>query len=202
MYRHRALVSATLLWLLFHTLTKGALAVAPHGSATTALNQTQGESILNLTLSEGHLNETLMPSQNFISYRIPDSPTTLLLHSFGPRIPVDELLQTVALAVGVCFRFISEGRGRAPIADGFFMYTHVFLNHDEIEIIVADFREIGRPMTYLALFDVLRGVGEFMIMPGQKAQELQFEVEIQETGYVGTGHVDYKRDATSASSVA
>lgn len=201
MYCHRALVSVTLLWLLSHTLTKDALAIAPHGTTITAFNHTQGKSILNLALSEGHLNRTLVPAQNFVSYQVPDSPVTLLFHSFGATIPVDKLLQTVALAVSICFNILGEGRGEVPIANGLFMYTREFSDHD-IEITVGDFREIDRPMTYHALFDVVRGVGEFMIMPGQKAQELEFEVELQGTGYVGSGHVDYKRHETPASSIA
>ncbi len=181
---------------------KVVLAIAHPGTTVTASNQTQAESFLNLTLSKGHLNETPTPFQNFISYRVPDSPTTLIFHSFGSTIPANKLVQTMALALSVTVRSIGEGRGRLPIPNGLFQYTHEFLDRNEIEIFVGDFREIGRPMTYLALFDALRGVGEFMIMPGQKPQELEFEVEIQETGYVGTGHVDYRSVETSASGVA
>lgn len=57
-------------------------------------------------------------------------------------------------------------------------------------------------MTYNALFDVVRGVGEFMIVPGHKTQEVEFEAEIQGLGYVGTGHVDYKPAEVSTSRVA
>ncbi|KAL9126910.1 MAG: hypothetical protein Q9175_007836 [Cornicularia normoerica] len=202
MYRHLILVPITLLGLFFHPLTTIALAIAPQGNAITALNRTQGESTLNLTLSEGLLNESLTPLQNFISYRVPHSPTTLLFHSFGTPIPIDELLQSITLAVGVIIKTIGEGRGRTPFATGFFSYTHEFLNHDEVEIIVGDFRETGRPMTNYALFDVIRGVGEFMIMPGQKTRVLQFEAEVQGLGYVGTGHVDYTPCQTSTPGLA
>lgn len=202
MHYRRAPISAILLWLLLQTFMKVVLAIVPPGTTVTASNQTQAESFLNLTLSKGHLDETSTPLQNFISYHVPDSPTTLIFHSFGSTIPVNKLVQTMALALSVTVRSISEGRGRFPIPNGLFQYTHEFLDRNEIEIFVGDFREIGRPMSYLALFDVLRGVGEFMIMPGQKPQELEFEVEIQETGYVGTGHVDYRSVATSASGVA
>lgn len=168
----------------------------------TATSQTGGESALNLTPSDTLLNKTLTPSQNFISYHVPNSPTTLLFHNLGPMIPVDELLQTIAFAVRISFTYIGEGRGRTPIANGYFAYTHEFMNRDMIEIIVADFREIGKVMTYHALFDVVRGVGEFMISPGQDPRELEFEVEVQGIGYVGTGHVDYKKVEASTSSVA
>ena len=181
---------------------KVALAIAPPETTVTSFNQTQAESVLNLTLSKGHLNETPTPLQNFISYRVPDSPTTLIFHGFGSAIPVAKLVQAVALAVSVTVSSIEEGRGRFPIPNGLFNFTHEFLDRKEIEIFVGDFREIGRPMSYVALFDVIRGVGEFMIMPGQRSQETEFEVEIQDLGYVGTGHVDYKPIATSASRVA
>lgn len=197
MYRHLALVLVTPLWLLLHALTTTALAIAPQRSAITPFNQTQGESTFNLTLSQSLINETLTPWQNLIPYRVPNSPTTLLFHSFGPTIPANEILPTIAFAIGIAFDFIGEGRGRKPIASGFFVYTQGFPNHDEVELTVGDFREVGRSMTYHALFDVLRGIGEFMLLPGQKTQELEFEVEVQGLGYVGTGHVDLKSVATS-----
>lgn len=202
MYPHLVLVLATLLWLPFHPFTTTALDVARYGPIATASNQTQGKSNLKLTPSAGFPNKTLAPSRNFISYHVPHSPTTLQFHGFGSSIPVDELLQTVALAVGVIFKYLNKGEGRTPIATGVFVFTHEFRNHDELEIIVGDFREIGRPMTYNALFDVVRGVGEFMIVPGHKTQEVEFEAEIQGLGYVGTGHVDYKPAEVSTSRVA
>ena len=167
----------------------------------TTFNQTHGSSTLNLTLPGKFLDPTLTPSQNFISYRVPHSHTTLLFHSFGTRIPVDELVQTVALAVSFIFKYIDEGQGRIPVASGFFAYTQKFLNHDEVNITVGDFRESGRPMTYYALFDVVRGMGEFMLLPAQETQELEFEVEVQGVGYVGTGHVDYKPVETPTSNI-
>lgn len=197
MYRHLALF-----WLLFYALTTTALAIDRRGTIITIFNQTQGQSTLNLTRSEGLLNETLAPSHNFISYPVPYSPTTLLFHGFGPKIPVDELLQTVGFAAAIAIKFIGEGRGRTPIINGFFVYEHEFLNHDEVQITVGDFREMGRSLTYYALFDTMRGIGEFMLLPEQQTQELEFEVEIEGIGYVGTGHVDYKPAATSTSSVA
>ena len=201
MYHHLALVSVILLCLPFHTLTTIALAIAPQGTIVTAFNKTQGTPTLNLTLSENFLDPTLTASQNFISYRVPHSPTTLLFHSFGTRIPVDELLQTIAIAVRITYKYIGEGRGRTPVAHGFFAYTNKFLNLDQLDITVGDFRESGRPMTYYALFDVLRGVGEFMLLPEQETQELEFEVEVQGIGYVGTGHVDYKPFETPTSNI-
>ena len=197
MYRHLALF-----WLLFHVLTTTALAIVSRATIITIFNQTQGESTINLTNSESLLNEAIAPTQNFISYRVPHSPTTLLFHGFGPRIPLNELLQTVGFAVTIALKYIGEGRGRTPIVNGFFVYEHEFVNRDEVQITIGDFREIGRSLTYYALYDVMRGIGEFMVLPGQRTQELEFEVEVQGIGYVGTGHVDYKPAATSTSSVA
>lgn len=201
MHHHLALVLVILFWLVFYALNADALAIAPQGSITI-FNQTEALSTLNVSLSESLLNGSLAPSQNFISYRIPHSPATLLFHSFGPTIPVNELLHAVALAVGIAFKYINEGQGRTPIAYGFFVYTHEFLNHDEVGLTVGDFREVGRSMTYHILCDVLRGIGEFTLLQGQKTQEVEFEVEIQDVGYVGTGHVDFKPVATPTSSVA
>ena len=59
-------------------------------------------------------------------------------------------------------------------------------------IIVADFRESGRPMTYYDLRDVLTGIGEFMTEPDQEVRALTYEVDVDGKGYVGTGHVDYE----------
>lgn len=203
MYHRQTLVSLLRLWMLVRTFTTSALAIASQGTVLTATNQTHGKPNPNLTNSKYLINDTLTPPQNFISYHVPNSPTTLLLHHLGPTIPLVELLQTVALAVEIIYKGIGEGRGRTPIANhGYFDYSHEFLNHDEIEIIVADFREMGKAMSYYVLFDVVRGAGQFMISPEQHPRELDFEVEVEEVGYVGTGHVSYKKVETSASSVA
>ncbi|CAD6591108.1 MAG: hypothetical protein ASARMPREDX12_004923 [Alectoria sarmentosa] len=202
MHHHLALVLVLLFWPVLHALNADALAIPPPGSIITVFNRTEALSTPKLSVSGSLLNGSLAPSQNFISYRIPHSPVTLLFHSFGPTIPVNELLSAVAFAVGIAFTHISHGQGRTPIAHGFFMFTHEFLNHDEIGLTVGDFREIGRSMTYDILCDVLRGIGEFTLLQGQKTREVEFEVEIEDVGYVGTGHVDFKPVATPTSSVA
>ena len=189
--------------MLLRTLATSVLAVASQGTVHAATNQTHGQSALNLTPSDYLFNKTLTPSQNFISYRVPNSPTTLLIHHLGPTIPVNELLKTVAFAVEIIYTGIGEGHGRTPIANnGYFDYTHEFINHDEIEIKVADFREIGKAMTYYMLLDVLEGAGQFMISPGQEPRELDFEVEVDEIGYVGTGHIYLRKVEAPTSSVA
>lgn len=196
MYRHLALVSVTILWPLFYALKTPALAILSQGTAITAFNQTQSESTLNITLFEGLSNETFTPSQNFIPYRIPNSPTTLLFHSFGPMIPDMELLQSVTFAVGIVYDYIGEQKGTNPIAKGIFEFSHEFLNGDEVGITVADFREMGRSMTYRVLWDVLRGIGEFALLGNFR--ELHYEVEVQGIGYLATGHVGYNNTARAA----
>lgn len=189
--------------MLFCALTTPAVATASHGTIVTPNNQTRGKSTLNLTPSGFLLNETLTPSQNYIIYRVPNSQTTLLIHHLGPLIPVEEILRSIAFAVRIFYTNIREGRGHEPIAHhGYFKYKHEFLNHDEVGITVADSREIGKVMTNFILFDVVSGVGQFMISPGQEARELEFEVDVDGVGYVGTGHVFYKKAAAPTSSVA
>ena len=201
MYRHLLFVLTFLLWPGLRALKVDALAIAPAGSVITATNQTEMLSTLNLTLPKALSNETLPPSQNFITYRVPNSLTTLLFHSFGATIPTDELLRAVAFAVGIAFDHIAEKRGKKPIATGVFVYSHEFLNLDKVSISLADFREDGKPMTYYILKDVLRGIGEFVLFRGQVAQEMQFEVEVRDLGYLGTGHVEYKPAAAPTSSI-
>ena len=205
MYRHPAIVLAILSWPALHALQVDARVTTLQGSAITAVDQNENLSTLSLTLPRGPVNKTFTTPHNFISYRVPNSPTTLLFHSFSSTIPTDEILRAVALAVGIAFDNVGEKGGKALIAKGFFVYSHEFLSHAEVGITVGDFREIGLPMTYDILCDVLRGIGEFILFrghKGQRAQELHFEVEVQNLGYLGTGHVDYKPAATPTLSVA
>ena len=197
MYRHLLLVSITLLWPFSAGLTT-ASAIAPPEDIIAPLYQTRAELILNLTRNGSLFNETLAHLQNFISYRVPNSPATLLFHSFGSTIPSDQLVQCIALAVDATSNFIRQGRGPTPIRMGYFKYIREYMNHDEIEIVVADFRESGRAMIYFELFDVVRGIGEFMIQR-QHTQELDFEADFDGRGYLGTGHVEYKPFPTSTS---
>lgn len=202
MSRPLAFVLNILLWAHFHALQADALVVPPRGSIISAMNQTEDLSNPNLSLPKASSNPSLRPSQNIISYHVPNSPTTLSFHSFGATIPNDELLRADAFAVGIAVEHIGERKGDKPIATGIFIYTHEFLNDNEVKFTIADFREVGRAMTYYVLCDVLRGIGEFVLFRGQGAQELDFEVDVDNLGYVGTGHVDYKPAATPTLSVA
>ena len=116
-------------------------------------------------------------------------------------MPTDDMLRAVAHAVGIAFDQITDHRGRTPIANGIFVYTHEFSHRTKVKIVVNDFREDGKPMTYFVLLDVLRGLGEFALQQGPPTREVSFEVEVEGLGYLGTGHVDYKDVAPSSSAV-
>lgn len=72
-----------------------------------------------------------------------------------------------------------------------FYHTHVFPNNDNVSIIVADFREVGKPMNNDMLRDTLLGIAEFMSEPEREVTPVSYEIEVDERGYVGTGHIDY-----------
>lgn len=178
-----------------------ALAVAPQGSIITAIHQSESSSTFNLTIPPSLRNHTFTSAESFITYHVSRSPVILMLHGFGPTIPTDEILRAVALAVGIAFDKIVECGGEVLMAKGIFVYSHVFTNRDEIILSVSDFRETGGSMTYYNLRDALRGVGEFFL-GRRRAQELQFEVNVEDQGYRGTGHIDYKPARRSSSAVA
>ena len=62
---------------------------------------------------------------------------------------------------------------------------------DNVTITVADFREVGKPMTYFMLRDTLTGIGNFVSEKEYGATELSYEIDVEGKGYVGTGHVDF-----------
>lgn len=167
----------------------------------TAIHQSESSSILNLTYPQSLRNHTFTLPQSFIPYHVSRSPVILMLHAFGPTIPTGEMIRAVAMAVGIAYDKIDECGGEVVMAKGLFVYSHEFTNRDEIILTVSDFRETGGPMTYFNLRDALRGVGEFFLRQ-RGAQELQFEVDVENMGYRGTGHVDYKPARPSTSAVA
>ena len=191
MYRHLAFVLIIYSLLALYTLKVDALAVTPQGSISPPT--------LHLTVPQRLLNETNAPPQNFVSYHVPNSPTTLEFHSFELTVPIDYFLRSIALAVGIVYDQVSERKGMMLIAGGIFGYSHEFGDGKEVVITVNDFREDGKPMTYFVLFDVLRGLGEFALQRGPPAREVSFEVEVAKIGYLATGYVDYKDTAPSTS---
>ena len=165
---------------------------------------TKAQNFTNGTLSDTPStpsNRSVFPSSDFIEYKVTNSPTTLYFHTFGPVVPDDEVLESITEAVAICLRYVIGGRGRKPIAMGYFQYIHQFKNKDEVKFVVADFREDGRPMEYFILADVLKGIGEYMSDPKHGWTEVSFEVEVRKEGYVGTGHLDRRAAPSSAASL-
>lgn len=191
MYPNLAFILTIHSLLALYTPKVYPLAVTPQGSIDP--------STLHLTVPQSLLNETIAPPQNFITYHVPNSRTTLDFHSFALTMPTDYILRAVAFAVGIAFDNISDGKGRIPIAGGIFLFSHEFSDQKTVDITVNDFREDGKPMTYFVLLDVLRGLGEFALQQGPPTREVSFEVELEGIGYLGTGHVDYKDAAPSTS---
>lgn len=126
----------------------------------------------------------------FIRYKVPHTTTTLDFHNFGSPIPGEEVLQAIASAMGIVFDFISEKKGSTPIANGVFSHTRVFKDGGTVLVTLGDFREIGHPITYSVLCGVIRGLGDFIIMPLQRYQTMHFEIE-RDKVYVGTGRIGY-----------
>lgn len=165
---------------------------------------TKAQNFTNGTLSDTPStpsNRSVFPSSDFIQYKVNNTPTTLYFHTFGPVVPDKEVLETIAEALAICLRYVIDGRGRKPIAMGYFQYIHQFKNKDEVSFVVADFREDGRPMEYFILADVLNGIGGYMSDPKHGWTEVSFEVEVRKEGYVGTGHLDRRAAPSSAASL-
>ena len=68
----------------------------------------------------------------------------------------------------------------------------MFPNNDNVTVTVADFREVGRPMDYSALRDSLVGIRNFLRERGRRPTPVEYEIEVDGRGYVGTGHIDYE----------
>ena len=112
-----------------------------------------------------------------------------LVHSFGPIIPDNEGIDTITETLAIIIRKVLEKGGFKPIAQGYFKHTKQFANADNVSFSVADFRELGKQMTYYTLADTLKGVGEFMKLErGEEWREVSFELEAGKE-YVGSGHL-------------
>lgn len=144
----------------------------------------------NVSTATTLLNGNFKPPQNFLPYNVPRSPVTILFHGFGLEIGLEEVLQTITGAITIAFGYVVDSRGSEPIANGYLSYKHSFHNKHEVEFAVGDFREVGRPMTYYVLADVLRGIWDFMMLPEQKFTEVRFEIEQTGVGYVGSGFIE------------
>jgi len=156
----------------------------------TSLNDsdTIAHYILNETSSSsGTLNNT----EGLIRFKVQDCPTTLDFHAFGPSIPANVLLQSITAAIAIAFEFVRSGNGHKNIHLGWFRYQQPFFEGGVVDFAVGDFKEIGRPINYLVLCDILRGIAEFMMLPQYGYHEIRFEVEVKGSGYVASGRVNY-----------
>ena len=193
-----AIISLFCLQLLSYVRIATPLSTGSSRLILPNINQTEALRGLDLTQATNLTNGTSLPRQNFISYRVSGdaSQTTLLFHSFGPKLDGAEVFATIHNAINVAFSFIRQGLGCNPIAKGLYIYSHEFITGDEMSITIADFRETGRSITYLVLCETIRGIGEFMTLPEIDLQTLSFEVEVDNIGYSGTGHFGFKKAGT------
>ena len=125
-----------------------------------------------------------------IRFHVPRSPTTLEFHHFGNPISQHKVIRMFAhVALGVAP--VAERSGTEAMTFGHFVYNQVNQeDRDVISLIVTDFREIGKPLLYDRLLDVVTGIPQFMITR-DVSKELTFEVEVDGDEYVATGHIDY-----------
>lgn len=144
---------------------------------------------INKTLSSS--SETLNRTDSLIPFKVLDCPTTLEFHDFGRPIPTNLLLQTMTAAIAVAFKYVGSGNGHKNIHLGWFRYQQPFFDHGMVDFAVGDFREIGRPINYFVLCDILRGIAEFMMLPQYGYHEVRFEVEVKGVGYAASGRVNY-----------
>ena len=147
-------------------------------------------------------NETLATESDFIQWKVRGTDISLEFHTFGAVIPNDEVLYTLTPAAQIVLRYCISGQGHRPIAKGFFRYVHEFVNKDLVTFSVADFREIGLPMSYFMLADVLKGIIDFMRQPKRNWTEVSFEVTYEKLGYVGSGYMERAPAPTSTSGIS
>ncbi|KAL9127429.1 MAG: hypothetical protein Q9217_003698 [Psora testacea] len=108
---------------------------------------------------------------------------------FGAEIPEGKFLPTFEAATTLV-RSVIQKSGDSNITAGLWKYAHCFRDGDNITFTIGDFREIGRPLIYVRLLDVLDGLPIFMIYY-DRFREVYFEVEVEGEGSVGSGHVDF-----------
>lgn len=172
---------------------KDPLGAAHSNQLSLNVSLTSSRKITNATLSPAPLafpDPNVTTLSDYIRYKVRYTKITLEFHSLGSYLLVDEALFSIALALSKVLRHCVAGRGRKPIALGYFRYTHEFSSGNTTRLSVADFREGGRPMTWNILADTLKGITDFMKEPDRGYRELSFEVEEDAAGYVGTGYFE------------
>ena len=173
-------------------------AKVPLGAALSSqlslnVSLTSSKNIANPTLGPAPLalpdsNATTLSS--YTRYKVRNTKVTIEFHSFGSSLSTQEGIFTIVPALSRVLRHCVMGRGGKPITSGYFRYTHEFDSGNVTRFSVADFREDGRPMTWIILADTLRGMSEFMKNPDRGYSEVSFEVEEDGVGYVGSGYLE------------
>ena len=162
---------------------------------------TSSKNITNATLSAAPLtlpNPNVTTLSTYIPFKVPNTKITLEFHGFGSFLSKNDFVFTIAAALAMVLQHCIRGRGSIPILLGFFRYTHEFDSGNITRFSVGDFREIGRPMTWDALADTLKGLVDFTKEPGQSITEVSFEVEQAGIGYVASGRFDHVSSSSSS----
>ena len=172
---------------------KDPLGAALSNQLSLNVSLTSSRNITNATLDPASLafpDPNVTTLSNYIRYKVRYTKVTIEFHSFRSYLLVDEALATIALALTKVLRHCVAGRGRKPIAGGYFRYTHEFDSGNVTRLSIADFREGGRPITWMTLADTLKGITDFMREPDRGYRELSFEIEEDGVGYVATGYLE------------
>ena len=144
---------------------------------------------------------TFNQTNDYVIYRVKDTPTTLELHHFGSRMPGMKVIRMFAVAVAE-IQVVTLTKGDEEMEFGHFIYSQV--NRDDRDVIaltVNDFREIHRPLIYSRLLDVAMGIPQYMIEQNMY-RELSFEIVVDGSGYVATGYLSYGPWTPPSSTVA
>ena len=173
---------------------KDPLAAALSNQLSLNISLTGSKNITNATPDPAPLafsDSSATTHATYIPYKVPNTNTTLELHSFGSDLATIDVVFTIAPALAKVVRHTIMGRGENPIASGHFRYTHESKSGNMTRFSVADFREDRRPMTWNVLVDTLKGITDFMKEPEHGYKEVSFEVEEDGVGYVGTGYFEH-----------
>ena len=172
---------------------KDPLGAALSNQLSLNVSLASSKNITNATLDPAPLaypDPNITTLSDYIRYKVRYTKVTIEFHSFRSYLFINEALLTIALALSKVIRHSVAGRGRKPIAGGYFRYTHEFSSGNVTRLSIADFREGGRPMTWNTLADTLKGITDFMKEPDRGYRELSFEVEEDGVGYVATGYLE------------
>lgn len=134
-------------------------------------------------------NGSIALAQGLVPFKVPDSKTTMHFYDFGASLSAKDMMLTLSSAVRIPTIAVVGSRRDRPINKGYYRFTQTLSEGDRIRLVVGDFSEIGHPMTYLVLCDVIRGIGEFASSPDNHYREMRFEVDVEEVGHVGSGHI-------------